>query len=47
MSIKIENEIKIDSDPCVAAWDNQLFAGAEDGSIKVKCLEERVCFFDS
>ncbi|XP_026329599.1 uncharacterized protein LOC113237383 [Hyposmocoma kahamanoa] len=35
MSIKIENETKIESDPCVVAWDNQLFVGTEDGSIKV------------
>lgn len=35
MSIKIQNETKIDSDPCVVAWDKRLFVGAEDGSIKV------------
>lgn len=35
MSIKIDNDVKIESDPCVVAWDNQLFVGTEDGSIKV------------
>lgn len=35
MSLKIETEIKIDSDPCVLAWESQLFVGTEDGSIKV------------
>ncbi|XP_053625626.1 uncharacterized protein LOC128683738 [Plodia interpunctella] len=34
MSLKIEAEIKIDSEPCVAAWDKKLFIGTEDGSIK-------------
>ncbi|XP_013186487.1 uncharacterized protein LOC106131821 [Amyelois transitella] len=34
MSLKIEAETKIDSEPCVAAWDNKFFVGSEDGSIR-------------
>ncbi|XP_049866886.1 uncharacterized protein LOC126367426 [Pectinophora gossypiella] len=35
MALKIQGEAKLDSDPCVVAWDNALFVGTEDGSIKV------------
>lgn len=35
MSIKIENEVKVESEPCVIAWNEKLFVGSEDGSIKV------------
>lgn len=34
MSLKIEAEIKLESEPCVLAWENELFAGTEDGCIK-------------
>ncbi|KAM3963580.1 uncharacterized protein ACR2FA_002506 [Aphomia sociella] len=34
MSLKVEVETKIDSEPCVAAWDNKLYVGTDDGSIK-------------
>ncbi|XP_075969580.1 uncharacterized protein LOC142972384 [Anticarsia gemmatalis] len=34
MSLKIEAEAKLESEPCVVALDNQLFVGCEDGSIK-------------
>ncbi|CAB3242174.1 unnamed protein product [Arctia plantaginis] len=34
MLLKIEAEVKLDSDPCVLAWDNQLLVGTEDGCIK-------------
>uniref|UniRef100_A0A2A4JVX5 Anaphase-promoting complex subunit 4 WD40 domain-containing protein n=1 Tax=Heliothis virescens TaxID=7102 RepID=A0A2A4JVX5_HELVI len=34
MSLKIEAEIKVESEPCVLTWGNKLFVGAEDGSIK-------------
>lgn len=43
MPIKIESEINIDSDPCVLAWDNQLFVGTEDGSVKVTCFRQIAC----
>lgn len=35
MSLKIANEVKLETDPCALAWDNKLFVGTEDGSIKV------------
>ncbi|KAJ8722723.1 hypothetical protein PYW07_003903 [Mythimna separata] len=34
MSLKIEVETKVDSEPCVLTWGNKLFVGTEDGSIK-------------
>ncbi|GBP30451.1 hypothetical protein EVAR_20904_1 [Eumeta japonica] len=34
MSLKIAGEVKIASDPCVLAWDNKLYVGTEDGSLK-------------
>lgn len=45
MSIKIESETKTESDPCVVAWDNQLFVGTEDGSIKVTRIHQVACVF--
>lgn len=35
MSLKIEAETKLDSEPCVLTWGNKLFVGSENGSIKV------------
>lgn len=35
MSLSIEAETKIDTEPCVVAWSNRLFVGAENGSILV------------
>lgn len=35
MSLKIEREVKLEHEPSVLAWDNKLFVGVEDGSIKV------------
>ncbi|XP_026758065.2 uncharacterized protein LOC113517560 [Galleria mellonella] len=34
MSLKVVAETKINSEPCVIAWDNKLFVGTDDGSIK-------------
>ncbi|KAH9630721.1 hypothetical protein HF086_004012 [Spodoptera exigua] len=34
MSLKIEAETKLDSEPCVLTFGNKLFVGSEDGSIK-------------
>lgn len=34
MSLKIESEVKVESEPCVVAWDEKLYVGSEDGSIK-------------
>ncbi|XP_045445488.1 uncharacterized protein LOC123653542 [Melitaea cinxia] len=33
MSLSIVKETKIDTEPCIAAWNNKLFVGAENGSI--------------
>lgn len=35
MPLKVEREAKLESEPCVLAWDNKLFVGTEDGFIKV------------
>lgn len=35
MALKLETETKVDSEPCVVAWDDKLYVGAEDGSVKV------------
>lgn len=35
MSLSIAKETKIDTEPCIAAWNNKLFVGAENGSILV------------
>lgn len=35
MSLKIEAETKLESEPCVLTWGDKLFVGTEDGSIKV------------
>jgi hypothetical protein len=37
MALKVETEVKIDSEPCVVAWDNKLYVGTENGSINVSC----------
>ncbi|XP_063821748.1 uncharacterized protein LOC135071844 [Ostrinia nubilalis] len=34
MALKLETETKIDSEPCVVAWDGKLYVGTEDGSVK-------------
>ncbi|CAG9783737.1 unnamed protein product [Diatraea saccharalis] len=34
MALRIENEAKLDSEPCVVAWDGKLFVGTGDGSVK-------------
>ncbi|XP_059054332.1 uncharacterized protein LOC131848472 [Achroia grisella] len=34
MSLKVETETNINSEPCVAAWNNKLYVGTDDGSIK-------------
>ncbi|KAL0893892.1 hypothetical protein ABMA27_013992 [Loxostege sticticalis] len=34
MALKLETETKVDSEPCVVAWDDKLYVGAEDGSVK-------------
>ncbi|KAI5633098.1 hypothetical protein NE865_14226 [Phthorimaea operculella] len=34
MALKIDGEVKVDSDPCMVAWDDRLYVGCEDGSIK-------------
>lgn len=34
MSLKIEAETKLESEPCVLTWGNKLFVGSENGSIK-------------
>ncbi|CAH2086492.1 unnamed protein product [Euphydryas editha] len=33
MSLSIATETKVDTEPCVAAWNNKLFVGGENGSI--------------
>nr|XP_026495110.1 uncharacterized protein LOC113399982 [Vanessa tameamea] len=33
MSLSIKTEIKIDVEPCVVAWSNKLFVGADNGTI--------------
>lgn len=35
MSLKIEAETKVESEPCVLAWGDKLFIGTEDGFIRV------------
>ncbi|XP_072943923.1 uncharacterized protein [Epargyreus clarus] len=34
MSLKIDAEVKINSEPCVVAWDNRLFIGTDAGTIE-------------
>ncbi|CAH0406501.1 unnamed protein product [Chilo suppressalis] len=34
MALKIEGEAKLDTEPCVVAWDNKLFVGTADGFVR-------------
>lgn len=39
MSLSIEAETKVDTEPCVVAWSNKLFVGGENGAILVSCCQ--------
>ncbi|KAL4710704.1 hypothetical protein ACJJTC_004349 [Scirpophaga incertulas] len=34
MALKVETELKVDSEPCVLTWSDKLYVGSADGSVK-------------